>query len=556
MSFINRHSWQSTLLSQVRARAANSTLFPAESRCPDAREKCNQILSLTAKQQRSQLYINGILNKRVLVVLTSHSRLLRGKEKQVAKNEPRDFANDNDALIFLPKSQKTDDDSLILLPESDKAEDALVLLPEADKDEDTLVVLPEAEETEAAPKAASLPNESAAQHNIAERTLKTGWKKRRSPPNWRQLGLSTLTSLPTNIAMVRGFMKAINWKLAQEEVLENLRNTVVIVGQANTGKSTLFNQLKGQLISEVSPQAGTTKTLLRTDFGPFTLVDTPGHLPDVMETGMEEASLIVFIVDASKGLQPDDRNLLMTIKKLEKPTLVVVNKVDTLKNPAEGDRLANEVALRLGMPGVIPISARDGTNVAEELVPAMISASPDAALIIGRELPEYRRQAAQRIIRNATLVSLAAGLEPVPLVDIPILLGTQVRLVLRLAALYGEPISSADAIKHARELVVTMLSGIGLRYVAEQAAKLVPFGGDIIAGAIAGAATWSIGEVALEYYEGGKHFDAGRLRSLTNVFYKRFRKQDKIKEIQGYATENDQRALPARARSHNQITND
>ncbi|HEY1350943.1 MAG TPA: GTP-binding protein [Ktedonobacteraceae bacterium] len=375
------------------------------------------------------------------------------------------------------------------------------------------------------PQGASLPDEKRARHEITRKALKTGWKKRRGSSLIPRLGIDTLTGLPATIGMIRGFMKAINWKEAQEEVLQGLSNTVVIVGQPNTGKSTLFNQLKGQRISEVSPHAGTTKTLIRTDFGPFTLIDTPGHLPDVMEMGIEQASLVVFLLDGEQGLRPDDRNLLMSIKEQNRPTLVVVNKIDTLKSARAGDELANSIAMRLGMTGVIPISARTGTNVAEELVPAMIQASPEAALVIGRELPTYRREAAQRIIRNATLVSLAAGLEPIPLVDIPILLGTQVRLVLRLAALYGEPIDSADAVKHARELVVTMVSGLGLRFLAEQAAKVVPFGGDVVAGAIAGAATWSIGEVALEYYEAGKRFDAGRLRALTGIFYKRFRKE-------------------------------
>lgn len=378
--------------------------------------------------------------------------------------------------------------------------------------------------------------------------MKTGWKKRAAPPNWRKLGINTITSLPANIGLVRGFMQAINWKQAQAEVMEGLTNTVVIVGQANTGKSTLFNQLKGQPISEVSPQAGTTKSLIRTDFGPFTLVDTPGHLPDVMETGIQQASLVVLMIDGEKGLRPDDRNLLMTIKDTGKPTVVVVNKIDALKNTQAGDDLANDIAMRLGVAGVIPISARTGTNVAEELVPAMIAASPEAALVIGRELPAYRRQAAQRIIRNATLVSLAAGLEPIPLVDIPILIGTQVRLVLRLAALYGEPIDSADALKHARELVVTMISGLGLRYLAEQAAKAVPFGGDIVAGVIAGAATWSIGEVALEYYEGGKKLNAGRLRTLTGVFYKRFRNQESLTDLRQQALKGGSQPLAIEAK--------
>jgi GTPase len=189
----------------------------------------------------------------------------------------------------------------------------------------------------------------------------------------------------------------------------------------------------------------------------------------------------------------------------------------------------------LGVPGVIPISAKTGLNVAEELIPALIEASPEAALVIGRELPGFRRAAAQRIIRNATLVSLAAGLEPIPFVDIPILLGTQIRLVLRLAALYGETLETTAASQHARELVATMAGGLGLRYLAEQAAKAVPFGGDFVAGIIAGAATWSIGEVALEYYEGGKQINPRYLRQRYNELYRRFRKENTAEDLRRQA---------------------
>lgn len=479
-----------------------------------------------------------------------------GKEKHVANQKSQEFNDENDALVILPESQGSDD-TVVLLPDQQSQKDALVLLPDEQSQDETLVLLPEDEQASAAPhKQVKLPDEKKAQDNIKSKTLKTGWKKRSSPPDWRKLSIDSITRLPANIALVRSFMHAINWKEAQEEVVEGLGNTVVIVGQANTGKSTLFNHLKGKQISEVSSQAGTTKDLIRTDFGPFTLIDTPGHLPDIMETGIEEASLVVLLIDGEKGLRPDDRNLLMTIREMEKPTIVTVNKIDALKSAQAGDDLANNVAMRLGITGVIPISARQGTNVAEELVPAMISASPEAALVIGRELPAYRRQAAQRIIRNATLVSLAAGLEPIPLIDIPILIGTQVRLVLRLAALYGEPIDSAEALKHARELVVTMIGGLTMRFLAEQAAKAVPFGGDIIAGAIAGAATWSIGEVALEYYEGGKRLDAGRLRSLTSSFYKRFRKQESIDYLRKSEVEGDNKPLALESDAHKQEKRD
>jgi len=435
----------------------------------------------------------------------------------VATKESPEFTDDDDALARSPGEQDADD----ALTEPSEGE----------------------QRTPGRQREARLPDEQRARHDITQKTLKTGWKKRRVSSFVPRVGIDTLTGLPATIGMIRNFMKAINWKEAQIEVLQGLSNTVAIVGQPNTGKSTLFNQLKGQNISAVSPHVGTTRTLIRTDFGPFTLIDTPGHLPDIMEAGIEQASLIVFLLDGEQGLRPDDRNLLMAVKEQKRPMLVAVNKIDTLRSSREGDELANTIAMRLGMTGVIPISARTGTNIAEELVPAMIQASPEAALVIGRELPAYRREAAQRIIRNATLVSLAAGLEPIPLVDIPILLGTQVRLVLRLAALYGEPIDSADAVRHARELVVTMVSGLGLRFLAEQAAKMVPFGGDVVAGAIAGAATWSIGEVALEYYEGGKRFDAGRLRALTGLFYKRFRRENREKQIRQDTLAGGQRRL-------------
>lgn len=366
---------------------------------------------------------------------------------------------------------------------------------------------------------------------LKKRVIDSAIRPASRPRTARDVGISVLKNLPANISMVQNLMKVVNWKQAQQEVLEGLNNTVVIVGQPNTGKSTLFNKIKGQMLSPTSPQAGTTRTLVRTDFGPFILVDTPGHLPNVMESGMQQASVIVLLLDASRGVQSEDRELYGTIKKLNKPTIIAVNKVDTLTGGEAGDQLATEVAVMLGAYGVIPISAKTGENVAEELIPAIIDSSPEAALAIGRELPAFRREAAQRIIRNSTLIGLAAGLEPIPFVDIPILLGTQVRLVLRLAALYGEPLDSTDAMLHARELVATIAGGLGMRLLAEQAAKLVPIGGDFVAGAIAGAATWSIGQVALEYYENGRRFSPSRLQQLYHHFYQRFRKEKMAQKL-------------------------
>ena len=134
-------------------------------------------------------------------------------------------------------------------------------------------------------------------------------------------------------------------------------------------------------------------------------------------------------------------------------------------------------------------------------------------------------------------------MEPFPLVDIPILLGNQIRLVLRLAALYGEPVDSANTTRYLRELVAVMAGGLGLRYLAEQAAKLVPFGGDFISGAIAGAGTWAMGQVVLEYFESGKTISPQRLQMMYRDFYHRYRRQQTSQELSHYVLEGQEPRL-------------
>jgi hypothetical protein len=59
----------------------------------------------------------------------------------------------------------------------------------------------------------------------------------------------------------------------------------------------------------------------------------------------------------------------------------------------------------------------------------------------------------------------------------------------------------------------------------------VPIGGDFIAGIIAAAATWSIGQVALEYYEGGKRLNPSRVRQLYDQIYQRTRREKVVEDL-------------------------
>ena len=374
-----------------------------------------------------------------------------------------------------------------------------------------------------APKGADAPKSAKARSRINPRSLLT---------------VGNLARLPSNLNTARKFMAVVNWNAAQEEVQGELGHPVAILGLPNSGKSTLFNTLRGKYASPVSAEAGTTKELVRGEFGPFMLIDTPGHIPDLQESALNEASAVIYLLDAGQGIRGQDYVNVTELIQHEKPMVLALNKADMLGDAA--DEAAAEAAARLHTRDVIPISARDGTNVAEELIPALIETSPEAALAVGRELPAFRRQAAQKLVRTSALVSLAAGLEPIPLVDIPILLGTQIRLVLRISALYNEPLSA----QHARELVATVAGGLAMRYLAEAAAKAVPFGGDLVSGAIAAAATWTIGQVAIEYFEGGKQFSRSQVNQLFARFYRRYREENVQEQLLASQPQRELKALP------------
>ncbi len=122
---------------------------------------------------------------------------------------------------------------------------------------------------------------------------------------------------------------------------------VAIVGRPNVGKSTLFNRLVGQSLAIVSDTPGTTRDRVTASVSwgdrVFTLVDTGGLetapvssdmwdlVREQVEVAMEEADAIVFLVDVMSGITPADREIAQSLRQMEKPLLLVVNKVDNAR---------------------------------------------------------------------------------------------------------------------------------------------------------------------------------------------------------------------------------
>lgn len=151
---------------------------------------------------------------------------------------------------------------------------------------------------------------------------------------------------------------------------------IAIVGRPNVGKSTLFNRIVGERVSIVEDVPGVTRDRLYAKANwltkDFRVIDTGGlQLADLdyqkeirmqVDIAIEEADVIIFVVNAQEGLTEDDRYIARLLHKTKKPVLLAVNKVD---NQALID---NSYAFyALGFDELILVSSSHGIGVGDLL---------------------------------------------------------------------------------------------------------------------------------------------------------------------------------------------
>ncbi|PYT16598.1 MAG: ribosome biogenesis GTPase Der [Acidobacteria bacterium] len=160
---------------------------------------------------------------------------------------------------------------------------------------------------------------------------------------------------------------------------------VAIVGAPNVGKSTLFNRMLGHRKAIVSDKPGATRdrNAARCDlFGvSATIVDTGGMVSPTADglagqvrlealKAVEEADVILFLVDARAGLTGLDVEVASILRSSGKPLIPVANKIDA--ESLEGHQFE---AYRLGLGDVVPISAEEGRGL-DELIDRIVRVLP------------------------------------------------------------------------------------------------------------------------------------------------------------------------------------
>ncbi len=160
---------------------------------------------------------------------------------------------------------------------------------------------------------------------------------------------------------------------------------VALVGAPNVGKSTIFNRMVGSRLSIVEDTPGVTRDRL---YGTgewltkkFKVIDTGGieikkapfqsEIAAQVDIAIDEADVIVFVVDGQKGLTGDDQAVAKLLYQCEKPVLLAVNKVDNRELLADAHEF---YALGLGDP--IPVSGSHGIGIGD-LLDAIINLLPE-----------------------------------------------------------------------------------------------------------------------------------------------------------------------------------
>ncbi len=156
-----------------------------------------------------------------------------------------------------------------------------------------------------------------------------------------------------------------------------MSNIVALVGRPNVGKSTLFNRLTKRRAAIVDPTAGVTRDRHygKSDWNgvDFSVIDTGGYVAgsedvfeqqirDQVEIALEEASVVLFLVDTIEGVSPFDREVADLLRQSNKPYFLVANKADNSKLIVE-----SAVFYELGVDTVYPVSSINGGGTGELL---------------------------------------------------------------------------------------------------------------------------------------------------------------------------------------------
>jgi GTPase len=195
---------------------------------------------------------------------------------------------------------------------------------------------------------------------------------------------------------------------------------VSLIGRPNAGKSALLNALVGQKVAIVADKPQTTRTAIQgvvtTPEAQIIFVDTPGihkansqlnkRLMDTVRNSLEERDLLLFVADAARKFGDDDRRAIDVSRRTETPIVLVLNKVDLLKDKAALLPLIEEYKAVYQFADYVPVSAIKKTGL-EELRGVILERLPEGPAYFPEDYvtDQPERFLAAELIREKVLLA-------------------------------------------------------------------------------------------------------------------------------------------------------
>lgn len=195
---------------------------------------------------------------------------------------------------------------------------------------------------------------------------------------------------------------------------------LTLAGRTNVGKSTLLNHLVGQKVAIVTPKPQTTRRRIvgvRNDpDAQIILLDTPGfhqsrnllnrRMVDTARRCLAEGEVIAAMIEAGRKLDSEDRTLLSAITALDRPTVIVINKVDKVSR-GRVLPLIEETHHLMPNAEIVPLSALTGENVDAFLrvVKPMLPAGPPR-MAAEEYTDQTERMLAEEIVREKIFLAM------------------------------------------------------------------------------------------------------------------------------------------------------
>ncbi len=196
---------------------------------------------------------------------------------------------------------------------------------------------------------------------------------------------------------------------------------ITIVGRPNVGKSTLMNHLLGEKVAIVSSRPQTTRNriagILTKGEDQFVFIDTPGvhkaknklgeFMMKTVRSSVGSADAVILIAEAGYSAGEIEKNLIGQIKRMELPSILVLNKIDLVNREKLAETIADYAALH-DFDAVVPTCAESGKNVEEVLEEASQFLYESDWMFDSDSLTDQpERQIAAEIIREKILRTMS-----------------------------------------------------------------------------------------------------------------------------------------------------